>query len=29
MVESIYERINDYSAVSIRLASPEDIRSWS
>jgi len=29
MVESLYNRINDYSAVKIRLASPEDIRSWS
>ncbi|MCZ6508337.1 MAG: hypothetical protein O7A04_09870 [Acidobacteria bacterium] len=29
MVESLYNRINDYSAVTIRLASPEDIRSWS
>ncbi|MEE8106159.1 MAG: DNA-directed RNA polymerase subunit beta' [Planctomycetota bacterium] len=29
MVESIYNRINDYSAVKIRLASPEDIRAWS
>ncbi|MHC4223170.1 MAG: DNA-directed RNA polymerase subunit beta', partial [Planctomycetota bacterium] len=29
MVETLYNRINDYSAVKIRLASPEDIRSWS
>ncbi|MGQ0612886.1 MAG: DNA-directed RNA polymerase subunit beta', partial [Planctomycetaceae bacterium] len=29
MVESLYNRINDYSAVKIRLASPDDIRSWS
>jgi len=29
MVESLYNRINDYTAVKIRLASPEDIRSWS
>ncbi len=29
MVEGLYNRINDYSAVTIRLASPEDIRSWS
>ncbi|MEZ5990350.1 MAG: DNA-directed RNA polymerase subunit beta' [Planctomycetota bacterium] len=30
MVETIYEKINDYAAVSIKLASPEDIRSkWS
>ncbi len=28
-MESPYERINDYGSVSIRLASPEDIRSWS
>ncbi|MGD0093098.1 MAG: hypothetical protein ABSE73_24565, partial [Planctomycetota bacterium] len=27
--ERSYERINDYSAVSITLASPNDIRSWS
>ncbi len=29
MVETLYNRINDYSAVKIRLASPDDIRSWS
>ena len=29
MVEQIYEKINEFSAVTIRLASPEDIRSWS
>src|SRR5688572_25971089 len=29
MIESLYSRINDYSAVKIRLASPADIRSWS
>jgi DNA-directed RNA polymerase subunit beta' len=29
MVEELVERINEYSAISIRLASPEDIRSWS
>ncbi len=30
MAETIYEKINDYSAVSIKLASPDDIRSkWS
>ena len=28
-VESIYERVNDYGSVSIRLASPNDILSWS
>ena len=29
MVESIYDRINDYGSVTISLASPNDIRSWS
>ena len=29
MVETIYDKINDYASVTIRLASPEDIRSWS
>ncbi len=29
MVESIYDRINDYGAVKITLASSNDIRSWS
>ncbi len=29
MAESIYDRINDYGAVKITLASPNDIRSWS
>jgi len=29
MVDSVYDRINDYGAVKIRLASPNDIRSWS
>ena len=29
MVESIYDRINDYGSVKIMLASPNDIRSWS
>ena len=24
-----YDRVNDYSAVTIQLASPNDIRSWS
>jgi DNA-directed RNA polymerase subunit beta' len=28
-VESFYNKINDYGSVKIRLASPEDIRSWS
>ena len=27
--ESMYDRINDYGAVKITLASPNDIRSWS
>ncbi len=29
MIESIYDRINDYGSVKISLASPNDIRSWS
>ncbi|MCB9887867.1 MAG: DNA-directed RNA polymerase subunit beta' [Planctomycetes bacterium] len=29
MVEPIYDKINDYASVTIRLASPEDIRTWS
>jgi len=29
MAESIYTRVNDYGSVTIALASPEDIRSWS
>ncbi len=29
MAETIYDRINDYGSVSIKLASPNDIRSWS
>jgi DNA-directed RNA polymerase subunit beta' len=29
MVEPIYDKINDYASVTIRLASPEDIREWS
>ncbi len=29
MVDIISNRINDFSSVSIRLASPEDIRRWS
>jgi DNA-directed RNA polymerase subunit beta' len=29
MVESIYDRINDYGSVRIMLASANDIRSWS
>ena len=26
---AVYDRINDYGAVKIALASPNDIRSWS
>src|SRR5690349_18130996 len=29
MTETIYTRVNDYGSVTISLASPEDIRSWS
>ncbi|MEY4672967.1 MAG: hypothetical protein RL148_751 [Planctomycetota bacterium] len=29
MADTIYDKINDYASVTIRLASPEDIRSWS
>ena len=29
MVETFYSKINDYGSVSIRLASPADIRGWS
>ncbi|QGJ70127.1 DNA-directed RNA polymerase subunit beta' [Planctomycetales bacterium 10988] len=29
VAESTYDRINDYEAVKISLASPHDIRSWS
>ncbi|MDX2199272.1 MAG: DNA-directed RNA polymerase subunit beta' [Phycisphaerae bacterium] len=29
MGETVYERINDFTAVRISLASPNDIRSWS
>jgi DNA-directed RNA polymerase subunit beta' len=29
VAESIYARVNDYGSVTISLASPEDIRSWS
>ena len=29
MAETTYDRINDYGAVKIGLASPNDIRSWS
>ncbi|HZN58548.1 MAG TPA: DNA-directed RNA polymerase subunit beta' [Planctomycetota bacterium] len=29
MVENVYDRVNDYTGVHIRLASPNDILSWS
>jgi DNA-directed RNA polymerase subunit beta' len=29
MSETVYDRINDFSAVKIGLASPNDIRAWS
>ena len=29
MVDNVYEKVNDYCAVHIRLASPNDILSWS
>ncbi|MEM1183776.1 MAG: DNA-directed RNA polymerase subunit beta' [Planctomycetota bacterium] len=29
MIESVYERVNDFSAVKVTLASPNDIRAWS
>lgn len=29
MVEAFYERINDFGSVTIKLASPKDIRNWS
>ena len=29
MLDSIYDRVNDYTCVHISLASPNDIRSWS
>ncbi|MEM7234272.1 MAG: DNA-directed RNA polymerase subunit beta' [Planctomycetota bacterium] len=29
MVDAIYEKVNDYGSVSVRLASPNDILSWS
>jgi DNA-directed RNA polymerase subunit beta' len=28
-MEALFEKINEHEAVNIRLASPEDIRSWS
>jgi DNA-directed RNA polymerase subunit beta' len=29
MAETVYDRVNDFSAVKITLASPNDIRAWS
>ncbi|GIW71747.1 MAG: DNA-directed RNA polymerase subunit beta' [Planctomycetota bacterium] len=29
MLKDVYDRINDYGSVRIRLASPDDIRKWS
>ncbi|MEM7630014.1 MAG: DNA-directed RNA polymerase subunit beta' [Planctomycetota bacterium] len=29
MIESVYERVNDFSAVKVTLASPNDVRAWS
>jgi len=29
MAETVYDRVNDYSAVKITLASPNDVRAWS
>ncbi len=29
MAESVYDRVNDFSAVKVALASPNDIRAWS
>jgi DNA-directed RNA polymerase subunit beta' len=29
MAETVYDRVNDFSAVKITLASPTDIRAWS
>jgi len=29
MLDNLYDRVNDYARVSISLASPNDIRSWS
>ena len=29
MIEPVYDKVNDYGAVNIRLASPTDILSWS
>ena len=29
MAESVYDRVNDYTAVKVTLASTNDIRAWS
>ena len=29
MAETVYDRVNDFTAVKVTLASPNDIRSWS
>ena len=29
MAETVYDRVNDFAAVKVTLASPNDIRSWS
>jgi DNA-directed RNA polymerase subunit beta' len=29
MAETVYDRVNDFSAVKVTLASPNDIRAWS
>ncbi len=29
MIESMFNRVNDYTAIKISLASPETVRSWS
>src|SRR5258706_16387216 len=29
MAETVYDRVNDYTAVKVTLASPNDIRAWS
>ncbi|MEW6026897.1 MAG: DNA-directed RNA polymerase subunit beta' [Planctomycetota bacterium] len=29
MIETVYEKVNEYNAISIKVASPEEIKSWS
>jgi len=29
MAETVYDRVNDFTAVKVTLASPNDIRAWS